>query len=135
MANSKNKGDAKDHPSGAIWQIVISATIALGLALLTAFWSLADPRAEIKNIEANISQNYLTIREHAEYRDRIQKDILRLEEQNDQQAGKMQVQADIQWLRQEIDQLRREMEAMQRDIHQHERDDRLLGKPNGGGGK
>jgi hypothetical protein len=65
----------EDERRNNIVQIGISAAIALGLALITAFWSLADPRAEIKDIKST----YLTLREHEEFVTRFNADLTRAE--------------------------------------------------------
>jgi hypothetical protein len=73
MANGN--GGKQPHPFS---QIAISATIALGIALITAFWSLADPRADIKSIK----DGYLSIREHDEFKSRVERTLAELAAQN-----------------------------------------------------
>src|SRR5512143_29950 len=74
-----------------LWQMVLSAAIALGLALLAAFWALADPRQEIKDIKTN----YLTLREHEEFVKRFTADIGRIEQTNRDQALQLATKVEV----------------------------------------
>jgi hypothetical protein len=79
-------------PRADFWQIGLSAMIATGLALLAAFWALADPRADIKEIK----NNYLTLREHDEFVRRFTSDINRVEQTNREQAGEMARKVEVE---------------------------------------
>lgn len=54
--------------------IIISTAVVM-LTIVGGFWSLADPRAELKNIR----DNYLSIREHEEFVRRFDRDVERLD--------------------------------------------------------
>ena len=75
----------------SLWHIGISAAIALGLALLAAFWALADPRADIKEIK----NNYLTLREHEEFVRRFTADLARVEQDNRLQNSEMATRSEV----------------------------------------
>lgn len=92
-----------------VWQVAVSAAIAVGMAALTAFWSMADPRSEIKEIKSS----YLSLREHNEYRSGVRRDIDRLDNQIAKLVGRAEVEQDwkqrdreLQIIHQQIDQLR-----------------------------
>src|SRR4051812_45038458 len=55
--------------------IINSGAIALLIAIMAGFWSLADPRGEIKSIR----DNYLSLREHNVFAERLQQDIARID--------------------------------------------------------
>jgi hypothetical protein len=57
---------------------LIVSTMVLLLTILGGFWSLADPRGELKSIR----DSYLTVREHEEFVHRFNKDITRIETEN-----------------------------------------------------
>jgi len=107
--------------SSSIFQIVISAGIALSLALLAAFWALADPRAEIKNIR----ENFLTIREHNEFQARVKSDISRLEDENRHQVRREEFEGRLGQILREHDAFRREIEALRDRMTEHAREDRV----------
>lgn len=131
--------DADGGPTktGVVWQVIITAGLAIAGAMLAAFWSLADPRAEIKLIR----DTYLSIREHSEFAARVAADIRRLEEDNKNQATTARLEAlhkEMEALfserARELDHLRHDVEEIEKQIHDHERDDRnqlLLQQPRG----
>lgn len=85
--SGENNGSGNGNGNGkraapVVWQIIVSAAVLLALALIGAFWSLADPRADIKAIQTDIITHYLTIREHLEFRERVAQDIKRVEDEN-----------------------------------------------------
>jgi len=88
--------------------MAISAIIALGVGLLTAFWSLADPRAEIKIIR----DTYLTIREHAEYRDGVRSDLDRLRERDKDFMTRSEVETVWAIRARELEHLHEEIRAL-----------------------
>lgn len=105
--------------AGIIFEIVASSVIAVGVAMLSVFWSLADPRADIKALRAEFT-NYLTIREHNEFRERVHQDRLRLEQQNERQVGREEF---LGWARAHEDRdrevvssLRREIDGLQKQV-------------------
>lgn len=58
-----------------------SGAIALIVAVLAGFWSLADPRSDLKNIR----DTYLSLREHNEFTARVLLDVTRIEKVNAEQ--------------------------------------------------
>jgi predicted nucleic acid-binding Zn-ribbon protein len=87
---------------------IISGIVVIGLAIVGAFWALADPRSEIKDIKAR----YLTVREHLDLVNRINTDIERI----DQLAQRLQVdslnQKDLKALHREIDDLKQQIKTL-----------------------
>src|SRR4051812_38179868 len=77
LANGNGTGTGSGHYLG----LINSGAIALLIAMFTGFWSLADPRGELKNIR----ENYLTLREHIEFASRLQLDTVRLDKVNNEQ--------------------------------------------------
>ncbi len=98
---------------------LVISTIVVLLTIMGGFWSLADPRSELKNIR----ENYLTIREHQEFQNRVTRDILRLESENQLQASKAELEAIVKERRTELDAIHKELAHIMDLIHQHERDD------------
>lgn len=120
-----------DYARGRVSQIVISAVIALGLALVTAIWSLADPRAEIRTIR----ETYLTLREHNEYREGIKEDIHRLESRYGEQITRAEVEQVWKLQADELKTIHLQLEELRRYQREHDRDDRTLARPPHGGSK
>lgn len=75
-----------------MWQVIVSAALVLGLAIIAAFWALADPRADIRDIKSS----YTTLREHNDLITRMDSNFKRIEENNrtvaSQLASKVQVE-------------------------------------------
>lgn len=101
-------------------QVAISAGVVLALALVAAFWALADPRSEIKSIR----ENFLTIREHNEYRDAVKEDLRRIEQNNGAKINRTEVQAVWDLRSREIETMHRDIEHLRQEMHEHVRDDR-----------
>ncbi len=116
------------NTSDRVWGLVAPAVIATVVSLVAAFWSLADPRNEIRRIETD----YLQIREHNEFRDRVRQDLERIEQENVRQnkVGLTRHEAMEVWAqrRSELDEMRRRIDALTEALARHERDDRLLDK-------
>jgi hypothetical protein len=70
-------GPAGGHYLG----LINSGAIALLIAMFAGFWSLADPRGELKTIR----ESFLTLREHNEFAARVQLDTVRLDKVNGEQ--------------------------------------------------
>ncbi len=105
----------------AVHTPIIISTVVVVLTIIGGFWSLADPRTELKAIR----DNYLTIREHQEFQNRVTRDIQRLEAENQVQASKTELNAVVTERRAELDKLHKDVEELLRLFHEHERDDRL----------
>ncbi len=102
---STRGGNGDGTRFSTIWASIISTIIAL-VAVVGGFWSLADPRADIKDIR----QSFLTLREHAEFVSRFDRDLLRIE-------------SDHRRFQEDLIQLRREtMTKPDFAAFQHERD-------------
>lgn len=66
-----------ERPEPSLWQIIVVTLVPL-IAVVGGFWSLADPRTDIRQIKLD----YLTLREHLEFAQRATKDIERLQSEN-----------------------------------------------------
>lgn len=97
---------ADDHPRTPFSTVaiaVITITITIGLAVLGAFYTLIDPRGDIKRLTDDLHSNYLTIREHNEFQVRVARDILRVEEENARQNQNAVTNGTFQAWKQERD--------------------------------
>lgn len=74
-------GEARPQPAAVWWQLIV-LTIGPMIAIGAGFWSLADPRSELRQIKLD----YLTIREHMEFATRTSKDIEHLQQDSIAQA-------------------------------------------------
>lgn len=78
---TKNPLANGNTPSVHYLSLINSGAIALLIAMFTGFWSLADPRSELKNIR----DTYLSLREHNEFASRVQLDVARVDKVNNEQ--------------------------------------------------
>lgn len=77
VASNGSGGNQSGHYLG----LINSGAIALLIAMFTGFWSLADPRGELKTIR----ESYLSLREHNEFAARVQMDVVRVDKVNNEQ--------------------------------------------------
>lgn len=68
-----------------MWQIIVSVALAVGIGLIGMFWSLADPRSDIKDIK----NNYVTLREHNDLVTRMTDGFRRLEAESVEQRKEL----------------------------------------------
>lgn len=101
---------------------VITILIMIGVAVLGAFYTLIDPRSDIKDIRAS----YLSLREHLAFETRVARDIVRLEGENAKQVSRDEFMGVARARDAQIETLTREITELQAELHQHERDDRAL---------
>lgn len=114
---------------------MIISTLVVVLTVAGGFWSLADPRSDLKAIR----ESYLTLREHEEFVARFNKDITRLENENQKSMDVFQTllnarqskeaaeQATIR-LEQRLTDLLTEFRELRRSsVDQKQLDGRLLG--------
>lgn len=80
-----NGSDGSSNFLNNLLPIIIS-TVVVMLTIAGGFWSLADTRPDLKDIRIN----YLTLREHEEFVTRFNKDIQRLESENQRQNDQFQ---------------------------------------------
>jgi hypothetical protein len=63
--------------------------------MVGGFWSLADPRSEIRDIKSN----YLTLREHESFVRRFEADVTRVEQNSRQEILDVAKKADLEAVR------------------------------------
>jgi len=111
--------------SRANWQLIIVVcltTLGAAGAVVGAFWSLADPRAEVRAIR----ENYLTLREHEEFVRRFNSDIARIEGENRTQISRTEVETVWKRRAAELAEMHKQLDDLRGELQLHERDDRAF---------
>ena len=84
MSNGDGNGNGNSTRIPLSVSLFGTATVVIGIAVISAFWMLSDPRTEIRSIK----DNYLQLREHEEFKSRVDRTFQQLADQNHQQEEK-----------------------------------------------
>lgn len=101
------------------WISVTISTVAILVALVGGFWSVANPREDLKILSSKF-EHYLTLREHEEYKHNVKDNVERLDKVLITLAAEQSVRTGaverLRLLEKSVDELRKDHNDLQKSI-------------------